>query len=192
MWLQGHSWHNLWIIKHCVAVLRFKSSWFVLYMSVWFWSIGSEIALHCLGLKLVYLISFCAVIVLYTMNESDKNRGNNRFVSFELTSKVGSVSELHLFAEFGDDAGHSMLNEVHLFTHGPLANDVIVRLEDLKLQLTQHSRHKVRVCICKQRHGGHQLTTVKVHNFLWDKTRTTQSTDIKQQIKKLSVKKNYF
>lgn len=73
----------------------------------------------------------------------------------QLTSKVRSVGEFELFVEFGYDAGHSVLNEVHLFTHGPLANDVIVGLEDFELEFTQHSRHKVGVRVGKQGHSGH-------------------------------------
>lgn len=59
-----------------------------------------------------------------------------------------------------------MLNEVHLLPHGAFTDDVVVGLKDLKLQLAEHPRHKVRVCVREQRHGGHQLTTVEVDDFL--------------------------
>lgn len=59
-----------------------------------------------------------------------------------------------------------MLNEVHLLPDGALSYDVIMWLEYLKTQLGQHGRHKVGLCVGKQRHGCHQLATVEVDNFL--------------------------
>lgn len=59
-----------------------------------------------------------------------------------------------------------MLDEVHLLADCALTDDVVVGLEDLELQLAQHPRHKVRVSVGKQRHGGHQLAAVEVDNFL--------------------------
>ena len=82
------------------------------------------------------------------------------------TSKVGAVSQLHLFVELGDNTGHTMLDEVHLLAHGTLSDDVIVGLEHLELQLAQHARHEVGVCVGEQWHGSHKLPAVEVHNFL--------------------------
>ena len=93
-----------------------------------------------------------------------------------LTSEVGAVGELHLLADFGDDAGHTVLDEVHLLPHGPLTDDIVVGLEDFKLQLTQHPCHKVGVRIGKQGHGGHQLTAVEINDFLRAKTQDNVST----------------
>lgn len=82
------------------------------------------------------------------------------------TSKVGSIRELHPYAAFGQDAHNPMLDEIHLLADGPLTNDVIPRLEDLKSEFGQHGRHKVGISVCKKRHGGHQLAAVEVDNFL--------------------------
>ena len=82
------------------------------------------------------------------------------------TSKVRSVGQLHLLVELGDDARDAMLDEVHLLPHGALPDDVVVGLEDLKLQLAQHPRHEVGVCVGEQRHGGHELAAVEVDDFL--------------------------
>ena len=82
------------------------------------------------------------------------------------TSKVGSVGELHLLVELCDNTGHTVLDEVHLLSDRPLTDDVIIGLEDLKLQLAQHTCHKVRVCIGKQGHCSHQFTAIEVDDFL--------------------------
>ena len=86
-----------------------------------------------------------------------------------LTSKVGSVSQLHLLVELGDDACNAVLDEVHLLPDRALSDYVVVGLKDLKLQLAQHPRHEVGVGVGKQRHGGHKLTAVEVDNFLLEK-----------------------
>lgn len=83
-----------------------------------------------------------------------------------LTSKVRSVGQLHLLAELGDDARDAMLDKVHLLPNGALPDDVVVGLEDLKLQLAQHPRHEVGVGVGEQRHGGHELAAVEVDDFL--------------------------
>lgn len=88
------------------------------------------------------------------------------FIVTFLTSKIGSISQLHLLVELGDDTCNAMLNKVHLFPHCAFPDYVIVGLENFKLQLAQHSRHKVGVRIGKQRHGGHKLAAVEVDNFL--------------------------
>lgn len=82
------------------------------------------------------------------------------------TSKVGAVSQLHLFVELGDNTGHTVLDEVHLLADGTLPDDIISGLEDLEAELGQHGCHKVWVSIGKQGHGCHQLTAVEVDNFL--------------------------
>lgn len=83
-----------------------------------------------------------------------------------LTSKVGPISQLHLFVKLGDDTCNAMLNKVHLLPHCAFPDDVVIGLKNFKLQLAQHPRHKVGVRVCKQRHGGHKLAAVKVDNFL--------------------------
>lgn len=83
-----------------------------------------------------------------------------------LTSKVGSVSQLHLLVELGDDTRYTMLNEVHLLPDCAFPDNVVVGLKDLELQLAQHARHEVGVCVGKQRHGGHEFTAIEVDNFL--------------------------
>lgn len=88
------------------------------------------------------------------------------FIVTFLTSKIGSISQLHLLVELGDDTCNAMLNKVHLFPHCAFPDNVIVGLENFKLQLAQHPRHKVGVRIGKQRHGGHKLAAVEVDNFL--------------------------
>lgn len=93
------------------------------------------------------------------------------------TSKVRSICQLHLFVGLGDHAGDTMLDEVHLLPHGALSDDVVVGLKDLELQLAEHPRHKVWVCVCEQRHGGHQLATVEVDNFLLGDQREKPSYD---------------
>ena len=55
--------------------------------------------------------------------------------------------ELNLLVVFGDDAGDAVLDEVHLFTRSSLTDDVIIGLEHLELELTQHSCHKVGVSV---------------------------------------------
>lgn len=82
------------------------------------------------------------------------------------TSKVGAVSELHLLIELGDDTCNAVLNEVHLLPDCSFSDDVVVGLKHLELQLAQHARHKVGVCVCKQRHRGHEFPAIKVDNFL--------------------------
>ena len=67
-----------------------------------------------------------------------------------------------------------MLNEIHLLPNGALSYDVIVGLEYLETQLGQHGRHKIWLCIGKQRHGRHQLATVEVYDFL-RKSRSARS-----------------
>lgn len=52
---------------------------------------------------------------------------------FALTSEVGSVRQLHLLVELGDDAGDAMLDEVHLLADRALTDDVVVGLKDLEL-----------------------------------------------------------
>lgn len=59
-----------------------------------------------------------------------------------------------------------MLDEVHLLANGSLSDDVVTRLEDLETQFGQHGGDKVWISVGKQRHGGHQFTTVKVNNLL--------------------------
>lgn len=59
-----------------------------------------------------------------------------------------------------------MLYEVHLFANGALPDDIIPRLKHFKLQLGEHRGDKVGVSIGKQGHGRHQLSTVKVDDFL--------------------------
>ncbi len=68
-----------------------------------------------------------------------------------------------------------MLDEVHLLADGSLSDDVICWLEDLEAELGQHGGHKVGLCVGEQRHGGHQLTAVEVHDFL-----TVEETDGKK------------
>uniref|UniRef100_A0A8C9V2Q3 Uncharacterized protein n=1 Tax=Scleropages formosus TaxID=113540 RepID=A0A8C9V2Q3_SCLFO len=55
----------------------------------------------------------------------------------------------------------AMLDEVHLLADGALPDDVVLGLEDLKTQLGEHGRHKVRLSVGKQGHGGHQLSAVE-------------------------------
>lgn len=102
-----------------------------------------------------------------------KNEFNFRLVHkiFGLTSKVGAVSQLHLLIELGDDTCDAMLDEIHLLPHCALSDDVVIGLKDLELQLAQHPRYKVGVCVGKQRHGGHQLTAIEVDNFLVERTK---------------------
>lgn len=94
-----------------------------------------------------------------------------------LTSKVGSISELHLLIELGDDACNTMLNEVHLLPDCAFSDNVVVGLKDLKLQLAQHPRHKVGICVGKKWHGGHKLPAVKVDNFLMKGKKFADQTD---------------
>lgn len=86
--------------------------------------------------------------------------------SFPPTSEVRSVRQLHLLVVLGDDARDAVLDEVHLFPHGALADDVIVGLEDLELQLAQHSGDEVGIGVGEQRHGRDQFPTVKVNDLL--------------------------
>lgn len=83
-----------------------------------------------------------------------------------LTSEVGSVRQLHLLAELGDDAGDAVLDEVHLLPDRALPDDVVVGLEHLELQLAQHPRHEVGVGVGEQGHGGHELPAIEVDDFL--------------------------
>lgn len=82
------------------------------------------------------------------------------------TSKIRAVRKLHRQSALSDDAADSVLDEVHFLTNGAFPYDVIMRLEYLKTQLGQHGRHKVWLCVGKQRHGCHQFATVEVYNFL--------------------------
>lgn len=59
-----------------------------------------------------------------------------------------------------------MLYEVHFFADRALSDDIIPRLKHFKLQLGEHGGDKVGVGVGKQRHGRHQLSTVKVDDFL--------------------------
>lgn len=59
-----------------------------------------------------------------------------------------------------------MLDEIHFLPNGALPYDVIVRLKNLKVQFRQHGRDEVGLRVGKQGHGGHQLATIEVDNFL--------------------------
>lgn len=59
-----------------------------------------------------------------------------------------------------------MLYEVHFLADRALPDDIIPRLKHFELQLGQHGGDKVGVGVGKQRHGRHQLSTVKIDDFL--------------------------
>lgn len=91
------------------------------------------------------------------------------------TSKVRAIREFHAYVAFGKDTHDPMLYEIHLLADGPLTDDVIPRLKDLKSEFGQHGCHKVGIGVCKKRHGGHQLAAVEVDNFLEMKVITEQN-----------------
>lgn len=91
------------------------------------------------------------------------------------TSKVRAIRELHAYAAFGKDTHDPMLDEIHLLADGPLTNDVISWLEDLKSEFGQHGRHKVGISVCEKWHGSHQLAAVEIDNFLETNVITEQN-----------------
>lgn len=83
-----------------------------------------------------------------------------------ITSKVGPIWQLGFLVPFSEHTNNSMLYEVHLFSNGALSDDVVSRLKNLKAQLRQHRRHKIRISVGKQRHRCHKLSAIEVDYFL--------------------------
>lgn len=84
-----------------------------------------------------------------------------------LTSEIGAVRQTcGDLPIFGDDVHDAFLDEVHSHAQGSLLNDEISGLEDLKLELGDHLRHKVLISVSEERNSSDQGSTVVVDNLL--------------------------
>lgn len=77
-----------------------------------------------------------------------------------------------------------MLYEVHLFANGALPDDIIPRLKDFELQLGEHGGDKVGVGVGEQGHRRHQLSAIKVDDFLPEHKEKAHKNDIGNSVGK--------
>lgn len=80
-----------------------------------------------------------------------------------------------------------MLDEIHFTANGSLANDEVIGLEHLKLQLCEHCCYEVWVSVSEERHVSDQATAVEANNFLWTSRHYMVVKACKMQQQKLTL-----